>query len=109
MRDAPGNARPRDRARRRLQHRRRDVETEEPRVRIAPRRENEIAPRAAADLEHRAAGGRREPVEHAVAPEQIELARRIVDVPLRAVDGIHRARRHRRRAGHAIGPQPAST
>ena len=50
------------------------------------RRGDQVARRAAADLEHPAAGGRREAVDQAVAAEQVVFARQIVEMPLPAID-----------------------
>ncbi len=98
-RDPLREPRPRNRAARRLEHRRRDIEAEVVRARIAPRRENQIAPRAAGDLENAAAVGRSKLREQAVAAEEIVFAGGVVDVPLAAVDHIHM----QRGAGRALG------
>ena len=72
-----------------IEHRVRNVEPVEAGIRIAPRGEDEVAPGAARDLEHAASGGRLQLGEQAVAAEQIVFARRVVDVALVAVDGVH--------------------
>ena len=53
----------------------RDVDAVEARLRISPRRGDQVARRAAADLEHAAAGRRLQPVDQLVAAQQIVFAR----------------------------------
>jgi hypothetical protein len=53
---------------------------------------HQIARRTAADLEHPAAGGRRETVDQAIASQQVMLARHIVEMPLPAIEAVHEGR-----------------
>ncbi len=69
----------------------RDVEAEETCVRIMVRHERQIAPRSAAQLQHRAAFRYVQPADQPVAPKQIIFARQVVDMALAAIDAVHQA------------------
>ena len=74
---------------RRLEHLGGDVDAEEVHVGIGARRHDQIARGAAADLEHAAAGRRRQPMDQPVAAQQVVFAREVVDVALAAIDPVH--------------------
>jgi hypothetical protein len=91
---------------RRDQHRARDVDAVEARLRIAPCCSNEVAPGAAAELEHVSACRRVEAGDQVVAAQQEILPGRIVNMTLMAIDPIHQLLCGQRLAAHA---QPRKT
>ena len=67
----------------------RDVDAEEAHAGIGARGDDQVAGRAAADLQHPAAGRRVEPADQPVAAQQVVLAGDVVDMPLPTIDPIH--------------------
>jgi hypothetical protein len=93
------------------QHLLRDVEPKELGRGKAPMREQQVAPRAAADFEQRTTERHVQAVDRPVAAEKIVFASEVVDVPLVAVHAVHQAGMAVRRcidvslgAAHALLP-----
>jgi hypothetical protein len=74
---------------RRVEHRGGYIQPMAQSTRIGLRQLDEVAPGAAADLEHARAFGRLERGDQAVTAEQIEFSARIVDMALPPIDAIH--------------------
>ncbi|MCY1176184.1 hypothetical protein D9M73_164470 [compost metagenome] len=74
---------------RRLQHRFRNIDAVEARIGPTPGRRDQVAPSAAADFQHAAAGRRRDAFDQRIASEQIIFAGQIIDMALRPIDRIH--------------------
>ena len=81
----------RHRSRRRGKHFLRDVEAEETRLRVSARKLDEVAPGAAADLEHVVAGRGAKAGDRLVTAEKIEFAAQVIDMPLPAIHLIHQS------------------
>ena len=68
------------------------IDTEEARVGIAPRGENEIAPGAASDLKYARARLRAELSDQRIAAEQVIFSGEVVDVTLTPINPVHQRR-----------------
>ena len=90
--DARGEPGARGRSGRGRQHFPRDVEAEQPSLRIGPRQFDEIAPGAAGDLQHLVAGSGPKARDRLVAAEEIEFAAQVIDVALTPIHAVHQRR-----------------
>ena len=68
-------------------------------MRVGLRQFDEIAPGAAADLQHLVAGSRTKPRNRLVATQEIEFAAQVIDVALTPIHVVHQ----RRGVAHASG------
>src|ERR1700733_3173370 len=100
---AQGDARvepgPRRRSSRRGEHLPRDIEAEQPRLRIGLCGFDKIAPRAATDLQHLVGGRGTKARNRLVAAEEVELAAQVIDMALTPIHAVTQ----RRGVAHASG------